>query len=86
MRRFENLNALLSIGAEVVLTDAFLDKFLRDAIADGTAFTPGWLDVIAQAQDANRFHRALLTIAELGRREDAKVATGCLQEANRDGH
>jgi hypothetical protein len=57
-----------------MLTDAFLDRFLRDSIADGSAFTPGWQDVIAQAKDANRFRRALLTIAEMGRKEDAKVA------------
>ena len=57
-----------------MLTDAFLDRFLRDSIADGSAFTAGWQDVIAQAKDANRFRKALLTIAALGKKEDAKVA------------
>ena len=72
-----------------MLTDEFLDRFLRDSIADGSAFTPGWVDVVAQAKEANRFRRALLTIAEMGRKADAKVAAeaivvdACLKIAER---
>ncbi len=62
-----------------MLSDEFLDKFLRESIADAKAFRPGFVDVIAQAKEANRFRRAMLTIAELGRRQDAEVAREALQ-------
>jgi hypothetical protein len=57
-----------------MLTDDYLDRFLRDPIADGSTFKIGWKEVIAQAKEANRFRRALLTIAAMGKKEDSEVA------------
>jgi hypothetical protein len=57
-----------------MLTDEFLDLFMRHSIANGSVFTPGLSEVVAQAKEANRFRKALLTIAALGKKEDAKVA------------